>query len=100
MGWWHNGCDCVGDPAQPLLPERHFGRKRRLLRQASFDLAPLLGAEHAQHVFGGNEIATGGRIHGVVGAHASRQVLSFSSPRRIQLFMVPSGTLIRVASSS
>jgi len=65
--WWHNGCDGVGDPAQPFLPERHLGRKRRLLGQASLDLTPLLGAEHAQHVFGGNEIATGGRICGVVG---------------------------------
>ena len=38
--------------------------------------------------------------YGVVVAHRSRQSLSFNSPRRIQLFMVPSGTLMRSASSS
>ena len=36
--------------------------------------------------------------HGI--GHRSRQPRSRNSPRRIQLFMVPSGTLIRVASSS
>src|ERR1700704_371096 len=90
----------IGDPAQPLLPECHLGRKRRLLRQPALDLAPLLRAKHTQYVFGGDQIATGSRIYGVVRAHASRQALSFNSPRRIQLFMVPSGTLMRAASSS
>ena len=59
-----------------------------------------VGAEHAQHVFGGNEVAAVGRAYGVVVAHPSRQALSFNSPRRIQLFIVPSGTLMRAASSS
>ena len=49
--------DRVGKPGQPLLPERHLGGERRLLRHAALDLAPLLGAEHAQHVFGGDEVA-------------------------------------------
>ena len=90
----------LGEPAEALLPERHFGRKRRLLRKASFDLAPLLRAQHAQHVFGGDQVAAVGRTYGVVLAHASRQALSFNRPRLIQLFIVPSGTLMRSASSS
>ena len=90
----------IGQPGEPFLPERHLGGERRLLREASFDLAPLLRAEHAQHVFSGNELATVGRIYGVVLAHPSRQALSFNNPRLIQLFIVPSGTLMRAASSS
>ena len=92
--------DRVGEHAQPLLPERHLGSERRLLRQAALDLAPLLGPEHAQHIFSGDELAAVGRVDGVVVAHRSRQALSFNSPRRIQLFIVPSGTFMRAAKSS
>ena len=93
-------CHRIGQPGEPFLPERHLGGERRLLREASFDLAPLLRAEHAQHVFSGNKLATVGRIYDVVLAHPSRQALSFNNPRLIQLFIVPSGTLMRTASSS
>ena len=71
------------------------------LGHARLDLAPLLGAEHAEDVFGREHAAfvLGCDMVDVV-AHASRQVLSFNSPRRIQLFIVPSGTLMRSASCS
>jgi len=36
-----------------------------------------------------------GRQSGAARAHPSRQALSFNSPRLIQLFIVPSGTLMR-----
>ncbi len=65
------------------------------MRETPFDFASLHCTEHAQYVFGGNEIAVVRRIYGVVLAHPSRQALSFNSPRLIQLFMVPSGTLMR-----
>src|SRR5262245_11654217 len=92
--------DRVGKHAQPLLPERNLGSERRLLRQAALDLAPLVGSEHAQHIFSGDELAAVRRVNGVVVAHRSRQALSFNNPRRIQLFIVPRGTFMRAANSS
>ena len=98
---WHDRRDGVGDPAQPLLPERHLGRKRRLLREASLDLAPLL-ARRARPA----RIRRQSRLPPAAGSMVSSVLMprdrlsSFSSPRRIQLFMVPSGTLMRAASSS
>ncbi len=70
------------------------------MHQATLHLAPLLGPEHAQHVFGGVELAAVCRVDGVVVAHRSRQALSFNRARRIQLFIVPSGTFIRAANCS
>ena len=70
-------------------------RLRRLFAETPFDLPPLRGTEHAQYVFSGKELVGVGRIYGVVLIHRSRQVLSFNSPRLIQLFIVPSGTRMR-----
>src|SRR5262249_23480312 len=100
MLWWGDRRDLVGKPAQPLFPECDLGSERRLLRQASLDLAPLVGPEHAQHILSGNDLAAFRRLDGIVVAHRSRQALSFSNPRRIQLFIVPRGTFKRAATSS
>jgi hypothetical protein len=95
-----NRRDRIGKHAEPLLPERHLGGERRLVHQAALDLAPLLGPEYAEHIFGGDELAAVCRVDGVVVAHRSRQALSFNRARRIQLFIVPSGTFVRAANCS
>ena len=87
--------------AEALLPFGDLARERRFLGHAFLDRAPFLGAEHTKDVFGREHAAFVLRCDMVdVVAHASRQVLSFNSPRRIQLFIVPSGTLMRSASCS
>src|SRR4029077_13138104 len=82
-------------------PGRDLVRERGLALDALRDRAALARVEHAEHVLAGDDrIAALGRV-GMVGlAHRSRQVLSFINPRRIQLFMVPSGTSMRWASCS
>ena len=65
---------------------------------------PLLGRgtlrarQHAEHKLGGEQFVVGHMVGHV--AHCSRQLLSLIIARRIQLFMVPSGTLMRAARSS
>jgi hypothetical protein len=56
--------------------------------------------EHAKHIFGSGQVVMVARTNGVFIAHRSRHVLSFNSPRLIQLFMVPSGTRAFSANSS
>ena len=70
------------------------------MRQALLRLAALGRAEDAEHVFGRDQLVAFLLNDGAIVGHRSRQSLSFSKPRRIQLFMVPSGTFMRSASSS
>jgi len=73
--WAQTGCDAFVEIPPILLPEPPRTQAARLLRQASLDLTPrrFTRGRALPHVFGGNEIATSGRICGVVGAHASIQ---------------------------
>ena len=45
--------DALGKSAEPLLPEGDLARKRRLARDPLLDRAPLMRAQHAEHIFGG-----------------------------------------------
>ena len=56
--------------------------------------------QDAKGIFGGEPFVLGhaGMVEGI--AHCCKQALSLIIARRIQLFMVPSGTVMRSASSS
>src|SRR6516162_9446261 len=92
---------------QGFLPPIHQGaaprtqprREARLAGETQLRKTPLLDWKHAEHIFRG-EIAAIASVYAVRIAHRSRHALSFRSPRLIQLFMVPSGTLDLWASSS
>ena len=93
------GTDSANPPrrvSQNATSAREFG----LARHAELRGAPILGAEHAEHIFGCGEVVTVVTAYGVFVAHRSRHARSFNSPRLIQLFMVPSGTFAFAASSS
>src|SRR6185312_1161496 len=88
--------DFLGQRLQSALPQGH--RRRGLAAGAHLvsHLGARVGIEHAQHVFGIAQVVVafvGGRVH------ESRHVRSCMRLRRIQLFMVPSGTWQRVANS-
>ena len=96
-----DGFNLVGEATQALFPERDLAREIGILVEPLRKLAPILGIEHAEHVFGGRDLAVVlGSVLMVDIAHRSRQVLNFISPRLIQLFIVPSGTFMRSASCS
>ena len=86
--------------AKPRLPERNLRREFGLARHAELRDAPILGAQHAEHIFGCGEVVAVVTAYGVFVAHRSGHARSFNSPRLIQLFMVPSGTFAFAASSS
>src|SRR3954453_11808996 len=96
--WRRHRPHLVRETAKPLLPERDLVREYGLALEALRGGAALARVEHAEDVFAGDDrVAALGRVVMVGLAHCSRQVLSFISPRRIQLFMVPSGTSMRWA---
>ena len=79
---------------QPIMPGSHRGLERgiglKLLGGGEF-----LSLEQPERIFGGEQVLLFG---GSGIAHDCRHSRSRSSPRRIQLFMVPSGTAARAAS--
>src|SRR5581483_1740767 len=91
--------DIARQSAKSFLPEGDFGGEGGITRKPLLRLAPARGIEHAKHVFGRGEIAVFAGDGRIV-AHACRQLLSFINPRRMILFMVPSGMSARRASSS
>ena len=91
--------DGANKPAEPLFPKGDLARKGGVAGYSSLGGAPLLGAEHAEHIFGRGQAHTLTVFFAGV-AHRSRHALSLASPRLIQLFMVPSGTPARSARSS
>ena len=91
---WIDRLDLGREHAEPALPVFDLGAERRLLRQPPLEVAALRCAEHAQHIFRGQRRAVVG-AYGALVAHRSRHSLSRSRLRRIQLFIVPSGTSIR-----
>ena len=79
--------------------------KLRVALQQPLGRRAIGARQHAEGVFGGEQLVLGQIFKRfaaiVVGvAHCSRQLLSLIIARRIQLFMVPSGTLMRAARSS
>ena len=100
FGWRHDRGNRFRQSAKARLPERDLRREFGLSRHAELGGAPILGAEHAEHILGCGEIVAVATAYGVFVAHRSRHARSFNSPRLIQLFMVPSGTFAFAASSS
>ena len=45
--------NALGESAEPLFPKGDLARKGRLARDTLLDRAPLIRAQHAEHVFGG-----------------------------------------------
>ena len=84
------------------FPLRHLGGEGRIVGDARLHLRPLRLVEYAQHVLASQRAVTGRiLLEGFgVGVHRSRHALSLARLRRIQLFTVPSGVWLRVASSS
>ena len=90
-------------PAQGASRCSHSATMRAKLRSRSSSLCGrrAIGArQHAERVFGGEQFVVGQGAMVVGVAHCSRQLFSLIMARRIQLFMVPSGTLMRAAKSS
>ena len=82
------------------FPLRHLRCERDVGCLASARRQQLLAFEQPERIFGRERRVV---THGIVpAAHspASRHVRSFMSPRRIQLFIVPSGTSRSSASSA
>src|SRR5579883_1357722 len=95
-----NRCDRIRQWAQALLPERDLRGEGLVVHEAPLHLASLDRAQHAEHILGRGELLAFRLQFVAVVGHRSRQSLSFIRPRLIQLFMVPSGTRMRSASSS
>ena len=95
----HFGNFC-GPGREPLFPGRDLARKAAVARNALFGRGPVDAVEHAQRILGCEQFVFGqaAMVEGV--AHCSRHAFSLNMARRIQLFMVPSGTFMRVARSS
>ena len=89
----------LGKSAEPLLPEGDLAGENLIACDPLLDLAPFGHAEHPEHILGRDELVVLSLRRPVVG-HRSRHSLSLASPRLIQLFIVPSGTPDRSASSS
>ena len=99
-GWRDDRADTASQSAKPSLPEGNLRSKARLACDAKLGLTPLLGSQHTEHILCRGEIAVLAGTYCVFIAHRSRHALSFNSPRLIQLFMVPSGTLAFSANCS
>ena len=84
-----------GPWGKALLPLRHQPRKGSLARDALLGCRAIRACQHAKRILGGEQFVLGQApvVKGV--AHCSRQAFSLISARRIQLFMVPSGTSMR-----
>ena len=85
---------------KPLLPFRHQPGKAMVARSALFGRAPLGAGQHAERVLCGEQLVVRQTAMVECVAHCSRQAFNLIIARRIQLFMVPSGTVMRAASSS
>ena len=79
-------------PARDLGPERRVGR----CQVPGFGQSVAVG--QAKRMLGRQPVAIIGRQRWAA-AHSSRHPLSRCKPRRIQLFIVPSGTASRAAKS-
>ena len=82
--------------AQLIVPAVDLGTKGRVAGGLGACLGFLRRVQDPQGVFAG----PGDAIVMVRSGHCSRQLLSFSSPLRIQLFIVPSGVSSRWARTS
>src|SRR6185312_9923 len=92
--------DLAGPGREALLPGGNQIGESGLARDAPLGVGALRPGQNAECVFGRNELVLGEAVMIRAVAHCSRQVLSLIIARLIQLFIVPSGTLIRAASSS
>ena len=69
-------------------------------RNALFGRGPFGAGKHAKRVLSGEQLVVRQTAMVECVAHCSRHAFSLIIARRIQLFMVPSGTVMRAASSS
>ena len=86
--------NAIGQSAKPRLPERDLA-PRMLGSRAMPELggAPIRRRSSTPSTYSAAvEVVRVVTVYGVFVAHRSRHALSFTSPRLIQLFMVPSGT--------
>src|SRR6187551_3790723 len=83
-----------------LLPGLDLARKAPVTRNALFGRGAIQAVEHAQRVLSREQFVFGQAAMVECVAHCSRHAFSLNMARRIQLFMVPSGTFMRVARSS
>ena len=92
--------DFAGPGRQPLLPFGDHAGEVAVALQQPLRRRAIGARQHAERIFGGEQfvVGQGAMVAGV--AHCSRQLFSLIMARRIQLFMVPSGTLMRAAKSS
>ena len=94
-----NGGDLGQQRHEARFPGGDLAGEAGVAGDARFRFAPFAGIENTEHVLGGH--VARGRCGLAVGrVHRSRQALSLSRLRRIQLFTVPSGLPLRSASSS
>ena len=85
--------DLAGDGPEPRLPELDLAREHVIVAAAAFEFVALRALHEAEHELGRERrLVSGLGYLGVARAHRSRHPLSFIRPRRIQLFIVPSGT--------
>ncbi len=94
--------DLVGQRGQTVLPEIHLSGELFAALHQLLCMPAARAIQYAQHVFAGEHF-TLGRIllHRFSGrVHRSRHAFRRTKLRRIQLFTVPSGVLVRWASSS
>ena len=92
--------DLAGPGRKPFFPGGDQRGESRLARGPLGGSGALRAGQHAERMLRREQFVV--RHAGMVVhvAHCSRQALSLIIARRIQLFMVPSGTFVRSASSS
>src|SRR5215510_1290378 len=89
-----------GPGRETLLPGRDLACEAAVMGNALLGGGSVDAVEHAQRILGREQFVFGqaGMVECI--AHCSRHAFSLNMARRIQLFIVPSGTLMRVARSS
>ena len=83
-----------------MFPLFHQTREAMVSHRALFGGRSLSAFEHAQRELGREQFVLGQAVMVQGVAHCSRQAFSLIIARRIQLFIVPSGTFMRLARSS
>ncbi len=86
--------------ASRCFPIGNHDREGALARNAPLGGGAIRARQHAERIFGREQFVLGHAAMVDNVGHCSRQAFNLIIARRIQLFIVPSGTLMRAASSS
>src|ERR1700761_5627646 len=98
--WRRNLVNFSGQGGEALFPRRDQARESGLACKPPLGVGPPGARQHAKRVFSGDQFVVVRSAMVVDVAHCSRQAFSLIMARRMVLLMVPSGTAMRVASSS